>query len=335
MSFKKFTYLTILLSAVSLCLAQNEYEADVDSAWIAKQNGGNTELNAGADEPNPDCIGDGCGFEPPPQQESASAQETAQGSSEASSENAESADSTKTANVAKADSANKAGETDEDEDDYEDDADGRNIVETADMYRARKEGFSKAVQVGFRVAGGLNNIFIGDNASDWAFGFEGSVGILAKLTIVRDFAIQAELDYTYRRFNYESKTDYAKNEAYIDMKLFEIPVVFCYTFLDDFLHLGIGVDLSLKLDSESEFKQTVKTDDGTEKDKRNNTIPTTGVQAGGLVDFIFSIDKNWAIDLRAVQNFMELLNEKAVAESSISKSKLFSFHTSLGITFLL
>ena len=54
-----FTLSLVLSSAFTLVFAQNDsWSTDVDSAWIASQNGGRTELNDGNNEPNPDCIGD-------------------------------------------------------------------------------------------------------------------------------------------------------------------------------------------------------------------------------------------------------------------------------------
>ena len=59
---KLLRVLTAIIFSGIVCsaFAQNEYPAEVDSAWIASQNGGSTELNDGNSEEAPACIGDGC-----------------------------------------------------------------------------------------------------------------------------------------------------------------------------------------------------------------------------------------------------------------------------------
>ena len=59
---KLLRVLTAIIFSGIVCsaFAQDEYPAEVDSAWIASQNGGSTELNDGNNEEAPACIGDGC-----------------------------------------------------------------------------------------------------------------------------------------------------------------------------------------------------------------------------------------------------------------------------------
>ena len=59
---KLLRVLTAIICSGIVCsaFAQDEYPAEVDSAWIASQNGGSTELNDGNNEEAPACIGDGC-----------------------------------------------------------------------------------------------------------------------------------------------------------------------------------------------------------------------------------------------------------------------------------
>ena len=54
-------YAVLFLLMCVTSFGQNTYESETDSAWIAAQNGGRTDLNDGNNEPNPECIGDGCG----------------------------------------------------------------------------------------------------------------------------------------------------------------------------------------------------------------------------------------------------------------------------------
>lgn len=352
-SFRTFFVSFALLSATLFA-----YEADVDSAWIAKQNGGRTELNDGTNEPNPDCIGDGCGIPEKAPESTAENTSTSSSGEQNSAETACAGDGCESACVGDGcesattqDGDKKTAKNDEYEDctpadsllpecndnayeEDEDDGTGRFIQDNSEVAKARKEGFSKGIQLGFRVAGGTN-MLLGKKADDWNLGIEGGAGILARLSLIRDLSVQLELNFTYRHFSYESETDYAKNEATVDMMLFEIPTMFHYALVEDFMYVGIGFNLGLKLDSESEFKQTVDTGKGIEKDKRDNTIPTAGVQAGGLIDLSFALNKFMMLNLRAVQNFTELLNGKAVAETSVMKSKLYTFHGTVGLAFLL
>ena len=323
----------VLLSSVAL-FAQDAYEADTDSAWIASQNGGNTQLNDGNDEPNAACIGDGCdGTETFPAQD----QQASAGENNAADDSTKAGDSTK---VAKADSSEYEDCTpadsllveckDEDDDTYD-----RYLQENAEQYRARKEGFSRKIALGFRAAGGMNMIF-GKKADNWDLGYEGSAGIFAKMPFFsRSITLYPELDFDYRVFKFESESDYSKDEATITQMLFEIPIMFLFTPDNEGFFVGLGADIGLKLSSTSEYKQEVDTGKKIEKDKRKNTLPTAGVLLGGVFDIGYAFTSHFSVDLRVVQYLSNMINDKAVAETEIMHSNLLTFHTTLGVSFML
>ena len=91
----------------------------------------------------------------------------------------------------------------------------------------------------------------------------------------------------------------------------------------------------LKLSSKSKYKQEVDTGKKIEKDKRKNTLPTAGVLLGGAFDIGYAFNSHFTVDIRVVQYLSNLVNEKAVAETEIMDSKLYTFHTTLGISFAL
>ena len=363
MKLSKFTLPLAILALFGSSVFAQEYEADVDSAWIASQNGGQAlESEPANEEPTPACIGDGCdgtetATEPTATSEPASS-ETANEGENASSQAAEaSADSSATdstgAKVAsptdstKKDSAKVAGAIDPDEYEEWPEADSPNtecvevdesdtydryLQENAEMYRARKEGFSRSIQIGLRAMGGMNTVF-GKKSDDWGFGYQAGGGILVRLPIgIRHVSLVPELDFAYRKYNYESKNEYSKTEGSLDYMLFEIPIIFRYTFDEDNFFVGIGMNVDLKLTGSSEVTQ--KNKESGEKDKRKNTLPSSGVELGGVFNVGYAISRWLIADIRVVQCFTNLLNEDAIAESSLSKAHLYTFYTSLGLTFV-
>ncbi|MCQ2105067.1 MAG: PorT family protein [Fibrobacter sp.] len=275
------------------------------------------------------CVGDGCGVEYPNQEQSnESYQDPAQDAIQ---------DST---NVAVADSSvqdsSAADSTKNNVIDMDDEEDSRDyfVTESKNDYQARKEGFARKIQFGVRAGLGANTAF-GKKSSGWKIGFDGNIGFSAALPVSRDFSVQAGIDYTYRRYNYEHDSDYGHNEALITEMLFEIPVMIRYAIVDDGFYLGLGGDIGLKMQGDSEFRQTIDTKDRHAKEKRSNTMPTEGVEIGAVADLQFVVNKHFIIDLRVVQNFSNLLATNLLAESSLKGSNIMTFHPSLGVSFML
>lgn len=374
----------LLAASVSAVFAQ-EYEADVDSAWVASQNGGSTEISDGNEStPNAACIGDGCdGLDMKGSADDRNASSVAENSSEnvttetanatsgdvpsGSNSAAETSDANSTqaagASTATADSKTAADSVSkvagiQDSIEYEDctEADSLNadcvevaesagddesadpnLEETAAQYQARKEGFSKAVQLGVHAAGGINYLF-GKKTDGWGLGYEVNGGIMVMLPLYRRLSLATELDFGYRHYSYEDDTDYSHNEAGIDLYLFEIPVMARYTFDDEGFFVGLGFNLGLKLNGYSEYKfdynSDVKIDDEETSGKRNNTLPTAGVEIGGIFNLGYNITSWMAVDVRVVQSFLNLLNESNVAETSFTDAYWMSFYTTLGVAFM-
>lgn len=300
------------------------------------------DFEGSGEVPDPNCVGDGCGFVSADQaeqgEESASYSygdnsSDENGSAENSSAEEPWPDSTEQASADSTESEDdpEVATTNIDE---EDEDTPHYIQENAAEYRARKEGFSKGVQFGIRAAAGVSKSF-GKHASDWNLGPEFGGGLMARLPLGRSFAVATELDFTYRLYSYEGKSDYGKNEASINESLFEIPVMGQFIFDEDGFFIGLGVNLGLKMSGDSEFKQTIEFEGQTTKDKRPNTVPTVGVEVGGLFDIGFVVNRWLVVDLRAVQNLTNLLDLDLIAESALMHSKLYTMHITLGATFLL
>ena len=336
---KLFRVLPTAIFLGMFCVFAQAYEADVDSAWIASQNGGSTEINDGSDEPNPDCIGDGCGetvskapttdvsaessTEPEPQQPKAVVQNDDE-------EECTPADSLLP------ECRDSASDDEEDDDTYD-----RYINDNSDISRASREGFSSGFTLGFRVGGGFNMFFLGELTDDWIIGYEATAGIIAqtKLGNAGLFATIG-LSFSYFRYRYEADLEYddfsEEDEAKINVALFEIPLVIKYAIGGGNITVGLGFDMGLKLTGSSEFDQTINTSTTTEHDPtHDNTLPTAGLEMGGIFEIGYSVNKNFAIDLRIVQRFTNLLNQDVVFESTVKDANLLGTHATIGFSLFL
>ncbi len=332
--FRVFTAI-IFSGIVCSAFAQDEYPAETDSAWIASQNGGSTELNDGNDEPNPDCIGDGCG--------EAVAAPTTEETKKEEAPSDEEEDCTPADSLLPEckDSASETKVASSDDDDDDDDTYDRYTNENADISRASREGFSSGFSLGFRFGGGFNLFFIGEETDDWRIGYEATAGIIAqtKLGIEGLFA-SVGLSFSYFRYRYEADfefDDYSEeDEAKVNVALFEIPVIIKYAIGGGNITLGLGFDLGLKLTGSSEFDQTINTSTTTEQDDtHDNTLPTAGLEMGAVLEIGYIVNKNVSVDLRVIQRFTNLLNSDVVFESSVKDAKLLGTHATIGISLFL
>lgn len=345
--FRVFTAI-IFSGIVCSAFAQDEYPAETDSAWIASQNGGSTELNDGSEEPNPECIGDGCG-------EATAEPTTEQASNEAVAESAtektknEGADSDEEEDCTPADSLlpeckdsapeNKVASIDDDDDD--DDTYDRYTNENADISRASREGFSSGFSLGFRFGGGFNLFFIGKNTEDWSIGYEATAGIIAQTKIgIEGLYATVGLSFSYFRYRYDADLKYEdyseEDEARINVALFEIPFIVKYAIGGGNITLGLGFDLGLKLTGSSAFDQTINTSTTTEQDDtHDNTIPTETLELGGIFEVAYSLNKNVSFDLRVLQRFTNLLNSDVVFETALKDANLLGTHVTIGVSLFL
>lgn len=321
--------------SATVALAQGEYPAETDSAWIASQNGGSTEMNDGSGEPNPDCIGDGC--------DGTEITETPQAEPEQKASSVETAAKTHDddGDCTPADSLlpecrDSASDDEEDDDTYD-----RYVNDNSDISRASREGFSSGFSLGFRVAGGLNMIFLGDEIDDWGIGYEANGGLIT-LTKLGNSGLyaSAELSVGYYRYRYEAKLDEEdyneQDEATLNVVLFEVPVVLKYAIGGGNLTLGFGASIGLKLTGSSKFKQTIETSTLTETDESDDDlIPSALVEVGGIFEIGYTINRNFSVDLRFNQRVLNLLNQDVVAVTTMTGMKLLASHATLGFSLYL
>ena len=334
---KLFRVLPIAIFLGLFCVNAQAYEADVDPAWIASKNGGSTELNDGNDDENPDCIGDGCGE----QAKSAPAK-----SAEATRKSWEKEDAKGPADEDECTPADSLlPECQEetvasDDDDDDDDTYERYTNENADISRASREGFSSGFTLGFRFGGGFNMFFLGEEIEDWRIGYEATAGLItqAKLGNAGLFATVG-LSFSYFRYRYEADLEYdfysEEDEGIINLAQFEIPMILKYAIGGGNIAVGLGFDLGLKLTGSSTFDQTINTSAGPEHETHDNTLPTAGVELGGIFEISYNVNRNFVIDLRAVQRITNLLNHDVVFETSVKNAKLYGLHGTIGFSLFL
>ena len=196
----------------------------------------------------------------------------------------------------------------------------------SEINRMRNEGFQRAVLLGIRAQGGINTFF-GENSDGWKVGYQGGGGLLLKMNfMVKNLSLVPELTFNYRHYTYEQDMDAYTNEASIDLLMFEIPIIFRYTFEDYDFYVGLGINMGLKLNGSSEFK--------TSGGKRENTVATSGMEVGGALDIGYMLTRWVSVDIRVVQCFTSLLNKTLVAEEAFYDSSLNTFYTTLGINFM-
>lgn len=339
---KLFRVLPTAIFLGMFCVFAQAYEADVDSAWIASQNGGSTEMNDGSDEPTPDCIGDGCDgtetsetVQAEPEQKADPEQKTSP-SMETAAKSSDDEEECTPADSLLPECRDSASDDEEDDDTYE-----RYINDNSDISRASREGFSSGFTLGFRVGGGFNMFFLGELTDDWIIGYEATAGIIAqtKLGNAGLFATIG-LSFSYFRYRYEADLEYddfsEEDEAKINVALFEIPLVIKYAIGGGNITVGLGFDMGLKLTGSSEFDQTINTSTTTEHDPtHDNTLPTAGLEMGGIFEIGYSVNKNFAIDLRIVQRFTNLLNQDVVFESTVKDANLLGTHATIGFSLFL
>ena len=205
----------------------------------------------------------------------------------------------------------------------------------SEISKQRKEGFSQSVFVGARVQGGFNT-FLGSNSEGWGAGWNAGLGLLIKISMfTKNFSLVPELTFNYRHYGYEKDMEVYTNKAKMNVMLFELPIMFRYTFDQFDFFVAAGPHLGLVLTGDTEFSSEPKggkTDGNTSKS--TNTFRPANMEVGLAVEGGYMLSRNFHINLRVAQSFTNLLNQTVTVEPSFTNSTLLTFYTNLGITFL-
>lgn len=194
--------------------------------------------------------------------------------------------------------------------------------------RMRNEGFARAVMLGIRAQVGTNTLF-GENSDGWKMGFQAGGGLMLKMNfMLKDLSLVPELTFNYRHYVYEKDMNIYTNTGSIDIFIFDIPIIFRYTFEDYNFYVGLGLNMGLKLNGTSEFKN------GAATESQDNTISTSGMEVGGAFDLGYMLTRWVHVNIRVVQCFTSLSNKSLMREDVFLESSLKTFYTTVGVSFL-
>ena len=199
----------------------------------------------------------------------------------------------------------------------------------SEINRMRNEGFARAVMLGVRAQVGTNTFF-GENSDGWKMGFQAGGGLMLKMNfMLKDLSLVPELTFNYRHYAYEQDMDAGyTNTGSIDIFIFDIPIIFRYTFEDYNFYVGLGLNMGLKLNGTSEFKN------GAATESQDNTISTSGMEVGGAFDLGYMLTRWVHVNIRVVQCFTSLSNKSLMREDIFLESSLNTFYTTVGVSFL-
>jgi hypothetical protein len=198
----------------------------------------------------------------------------------------------------------------------------------SEINRMRNEGFARAVMLGIRAQVGTNTFF-GENSDGWKMGFQAGGGLMLKMNfMLKDLSLVPELTFNYRHYVYEKDMNIYTNTGSIDIFIFDIPIIFRYTFEDYNFYVGLGLNMGLKLNGTSEFKN------GAATESQDNTISTAGMEVGGAFDLGYMLTRWVHVNIRVVQCFTSLSNKSLMREDIFLESSLNTFYTTVGVSFL-
>ena len=198
----------------------------------------------------------------------------------------------------------------------------------SEINRMRNEGFARAVMLGIRAQVGTNTFF-GENSDGWKMGFQAGGGLMLKMNfMLKDLSLVPELTFNYRHYVYEKDMYIYTNTGSIDIFIFDIPIIFRYTFEDYNFYVGLGLNMGLKLNGTSEFKN------GAATESQDNTISTSGMEVGGAFDLGYMLTRWVHVNIRVVQCFTSLSNKSLMREDIFLESSLNTFYTTVGVSFL-
>ena len=205
----------------------------------------------------------------------------------------------------------------------------------SEISKQRSEGFSQSVFLGARLQGGFNT-FLGSNSEGWGAGWNAGAGLIIKISMFsKNFSLVPELTFNYRQYNYEKNMGVYTNKAKLNIMLFELPIMFRYTFEQYDFFAAAGLHLGLKLMGDTEFSSEANGGVVTGNvDKSTNTFVSTNMEVGLALEGGYILTRNVHLNLRIVQSFTNLLNQGLTVEQSFTNSTLLTFYTNVGIAFL-
>ena len=205
----------------------------------------------------------------------------------------------------------------------------------SEISRQRKEGFSQSVFVGARVQGGFNT-FLGSNSEGWGAGWNAGAGLIIKISMfTKNFSLVPEFTFNYRQYNYEKDMDVYTNKARLNIMLFELPIMFRYTFDQYDFFAAAGLHLGLKLMGDTEFRSEANSGVVSgNTTKSTNTFVSTNMEVGLALEGGYMLTRSVHLNLRVVQCFTNLLNQGLTVEPSFTNSTLLTFYSNVGISFL-
>lgn len=208
----------------------------------------------------------------------------------------------------------------------------------SEISKQRSEGFSQSVFLGAHLQGGFNT-FLGSHSDGWGAGWNVGGGLIIKISMfTKNFSIVPELTFNYRQYNYEKEmNDLYTNKAKINIMLFELPIMFRYTFDQYDFFAAAGLHLGLKLMGSAEYGSEPKAGVIADSDnglKSTTEIATTNMEVGFAIEGGYMLTRNIHVNLRIVQSITNLLNQGLTVKQPFDKATLLTFYTNAGVSFL-
>jgi hypothetical protein len=208
----------------------------------------------------------------------------------------------------------------------------------SEISKQRSEGFSQSVFLGAHLQGGFNT-FLGSHSDGWGAGWNVGGGLIIKISMfTKNFSLVPELTFNYRQYNYEKEmNDLYTNKAKINIMLFELPIMFRYTFEQYDFFAAAGLHLGLKLMGSAEYGSEPKAGVIADSDnglKSTTEIATTNMEVGFAIEGGYMLTRNIHVSLRIVQSITNLLNQGLTVKQPFDNATLLTFYTNAGISFL-
>lgn len=164
---------------------------------------------------------------------------------------------------------------------------------------SRVRDWSSTVNFGTRGALGTTT-FTGSDASDWGFGFIGSLAGVLRVSLGESFGVAPEVGLSYRYLSYEAKATGYKATIDLSALTLDIPLLFQY-YLNDSWTISLGPQLSFILSSSDKEKYTFPSTSST----INDVVSTSLMEAGLAVGAGWNLDRDMIVDLRLFKSFTD------------------------------